>query len=444
MEYAVSVIVPIYKAENYLHRCIDSILAQSFQNFQLVLVDDGSPDKSGEICDDYALLDSRIEVIHKVNGGVMSSRKCGIEHAKGVYSIQFDPDDWVEPTLLEDLYLQAVRENADMVICDVLEHCNRKTTYLKQEPTLCNNVTVMKDMFSKLMGSTCNKLIKTSNYTKYHVQFYEDLVLLEDLFLMFQLLLNPLKISYVNKALYHYDYVFSDYLMTMVNEIEEYDLLQSFSLGGPRNTIKTCKRFALDKTKTLRCIKGDNGDVVFPEVDMNNMATIWNQLYKKEVIDKYQLRFRSIQSEDELFSYEYMMYANSIKKIHYQGYFFVSNMDSLGSKHNYIAEYNYIELMENIYSRLISCWEIKDKDYIEKTKIRIANRLVYYVLKGYFVDTKVSKYERLKRWRYAKDDSFTNLKVIPEMSFRENSIYLVAKLGLYGLFDPILNKIIGK
>lgn len=205
MEYAVSVIVPIYKAENYLHRCIDSILAQSFQNFQLVLVDDGSPDKSGEICDDYALLDSRIEVIHKVNGGVMSSRKCGIEHAKGVYSIQFDPDDWVEPTLLEDLYLQAVRENADMVICDVLEHCNRKTTYLKQEPTLCNNVTVMKDMFSKLMGSTCNKLIKTSNYTKYHVQFYEDLVLLEDLFLMFQLLLNPLKISYVNKALYHYE-----------------------------------------------------------------------------------------------------------------------------------------------------------------------------------------------------------------------------------------------
>lgn len=191
-------------------------------------------------------------------------------------------------------------------------------------------------------------------------------------------------------------------------------------------------------------IKGDNGDVVFPEVDMNNMATIWNQLYKKEVIDKYQLRFRSIQSEDELFSYEYMMYANSIKKIHYQGYFFVCNMDSLGSKHNYIAEYNYIELMENIYSRLISCWEIKDKDYIEKTKIRIANRLVYYVLKGYFVDTKVSKYERLKRWRYAKDDSFTNLKVIPEMSFRENSIYLVAKLGLYGLFDPILNKIIGK
>lgn len=328
----VSIIIPVYNSEKYLRMTIESLLNQTYKDFEIILVDDGSVDASGKLCDDLSLTDRRIVVIHKENGGVSSARNVGIENARGEL------------------------------------------------------------------------------------------------------------ISFVD----HDDYVFSDYLMTMVNEIEEYDLLQSFSLGGPRNTIKTCKRFALDKTKTLRCIKGDNGDVVFPEVDMNNMATIWNQLYKKEVIDKYRLRFRSIQSEDELFSYEYMMYANSIKKIHYQGYFFVCNMDSLGSKHNYIAEYNYIELMENIYSRLISCWEIKDKDYIEKTKIRIANRLVYYVLKGYFVDTKVSKYERLKRWRYAKDDSFTNLKVIPEMSFRENSIYLVAKLGLYGLFDPILNKIIGK
>lgn len=328
----VSIIIPVYNSEKYLRTTIESLLNQTYKDFEIILVDDGSVDASGKLCDELSLTDRRIVVIHKENGGVSSARNVGIENARGEL------------------------------------------------------------------------------------------------------------ISFVD----HDDYVFSDYLMTMVNEIEEYDLLQSFSLGGPRNTIKTCKRFALDKTKTLRCIKGDNGDVVFPEVDMNNMATIWNQLYKKEVIDKYRLRFRSIQSEDELFSYEYMMYANSIKKIHYQGYFFVCNMDSLGSKHNYIAEYNYIELMENIYSRLISCWEIKDKDYIEKTKIRIANRLVYYVLKGYFVDTKVSKYERLKRWRYAKDDSFTNLKVIPEMSFRENSIYLVAKLGLYGLFDPILNKIIGK
>ena len=78
MEYAISVIVPIFKAENYLSKCIDSILAQTFRNFQLILVDDGSPDKSGEICDRYVKLDTRVEVIHKPNGGVMSARKCGI------------------------------------------------------------------------------------------------------------------------------------------------------------------------------------------------------------------------------------------------------------------------------------------------------------------------------------------------------------------------------
>ena len=101
MGCAISVIVPIYKAEDYLHKCIDGILSQTFNNFQLILVDDGSPDNSGKICDDYATNDSRIEVIHKKNGGLTSARKCGVEHAKGVYSIQIDPDDWVESTLLE-------------------------------------------------------------------------------------------------------------------------------------------------------------------------------------------------------------------------------------------------------------------------------------------------------------------------------------------------------
>ena len=75
MEYAISIIVPIYKAEKYLRKCIDGILQQSFTDFQLILVDDGSPDSSGEICDEYASKDSRIEVIHKRNGGLTSARK---------------------------------------------------------------------------------------------------------------------------------------------------------------------------------------------------------------------------------------------------------------------------------------------------------------------------------------------------------------------------------
>ena len=205
MEYAISIIVPIYKAENYLRKCIDGILQQSFTDFQLILVDDGSPDSSGEICDEYASKDSRIEVIHKRNGGLTSARKCGVEYAKGRYSIQIDPDDWVESSLLEDLYQKAIKEDADMVICDFWEHCDGNTVYSKQEPKSLEHTEVMKEMFSTLKGTMWNKLIRTSYYKQCNIQFYEDLVLIEDLFLMFQFLLHPLKVAYVPKALYHYE-----------------------------------------------------------------------------------------------------------------------------------------------------------------------------------------------------------------------------------------------
>ena len=101
---AVSVIVPVYKAENYLCHCVDSLLAQTFPDFEILLIDDGSPDHSGDICDEYARKDSRVRVFHKENEGVSSTRQCGIDNAKGEYTIHADPDDWVEPDMLEELY----------------------------------------------------------------------------------------------------------------------------------------------------------------------------------------------------------------------------------------------------------------------------------------------------------------------------------------------------
>lgn len=98
----ISVIVPVYKAEAYLHRCVDSIIAQTFTDWELLLVDDGSPDRSGDICDEYASKDARIRVFHKENGGVSSARQKGLDEAIGEYTIHADPDDWVEPTMLEE------------------------------------------------------------------------------------------------------------------------------------------------------------------------------------------------------------------------------------------------------------------------------------------------------------------------------------------------------
>lgn len=99
----VSIVVPVYKVENVLHYCIDSILNQTYKNFELILVDDGSPDNSGKICDEYAKKDNRIKVIHKENGGVSSARNCGIDAAKGKYICFVDSDDYVNKNYLEIL-----------------------------------------------------------------------------------------------------------------------------------------------------------------------------------------------------------------------------------------------------------------------------------------------------------------------------------------------------
>ena len=118
MPPSISIIVPVYKAEPYLHRCVDSLLAQTFTDFEVLLIDDGSPDRSGEICDDYARKDARVRVFHQENGGVSVARQRGLDEALGEYTIHADPDDWVEPDMLEALYRKAKEDDADMVICD--------------------------------------------------------------------------------------------------------------------------------------------------------------------------------------------------------------------------------------------------------------------------------------------------------------------------------------
>ena len=111
----ISIIVPVYKVEPYIHRCIDSILAQTFTDFELILVDDGSPDNCGTICDEYAAKDDRIIVIHKENGGVSSARNTGLDIASGRYIMFCDSDDWTELFWLETLYKEA-ETHPDMCI----------------------------------------------------------------------------------------------------------------------------------------------------------------------------------------------------------------------------------------------------------------------------------------------------------------------------------------
>ena len=119
METAISVIVPIYRVEKYLPACIDSILNQTFTDFELILVDDGSPDRCPEICDETAKRDARVRVIHQANAGLSAARNAGIEAAHGAWLSFVDSDDYIAPQFYEKLYQTAQRTDADCVMCSV-------------------------------------------------------------------------------------------------------------------------------------------------------------------------------------------------------------------------------------------------------------------------------------------------------------------------------------
>ncbi|MCR5704433.1 MAG: glycosyltransferase, partial [Eubacterium sp.] len=114
----VSIIVPVYNVEKYLPTCIDSLVNQSYQNLEIILVDDGSKDRSGEICDEYARQDQRIIVIHKENGGLSDARNAGIDKASGDYLAFIDSDDWVDNSMIEKMILKIKETDSDVAICN--------------------------------------------------------------------------------------------------------------------------------------------------------------------------------------------------------------------------------------------------------------------------------------------------------------------------------------
>lgn len=116
MQPKISVIIPVYNAERDLNRCVDSVLSQSHQNFELLLIDDGSRDNSGEICDEYEKKDARVKVFHKNNGGVSSARNLGLQEATGKYVTFIDSDDWISQTYLEDFKIENCPENRAVLI----------------------------------------------------------------------------------------------------------------------------------------------------------------------------------------------------------------------------------------------------------------------------------------------------------------------------------------
>ena len=175
----ISVIVPVYKVEQYLDRCVKSILSQTFTNFELVLVDDGSPDKSGLMCDEWSKNDSRIKVIHKENGGLSDARNTGVEKASAEYVTFIDSDDYVAEDFLEYLYKLITENNCDVSACYFCKTYGESVwNYGEDGSHIYNNIQACKLSFSDVsIGIAVGKLYKKELLQQYTFpvgRFHED------------------------------------------------------------------------------------------------------------------------------------------------------------------------------------------------------------------------------------------------------------------------------
>ncbi len=203
----VSVIVPVYKAETYIRRCLDSLAAQTLTDFEVLLVDDGSPDGSGAICDEYAARDPRFRVFHKANGGVASARQYGLDRARGEYVTHADPDDWAAPRMLEAMVARARETGADMVVTDYIEEVSPGVS--RPIHVVCPDVTpealLRELLMQRVFGASWNKLLRRSFVLSHHVAYEPGMSLCEDLYFNCRFLLHGPVIAFLAEPCYHYD-----------------------------------------------------------------------------------------------------------------------------------------------------------------------------------------------------------------------------------------------
>ncbi len=254
-----SVIVPIYKVEKYLVRCIDSVLNQSFEDFELILVDDGSPDGCPDICDQYAEKDGRIKVIHKENGGLVSARQAGIEIAKGEYVFNLDGDDAITPDALMSAYEIIKETDADIVSFSYNSYekgeIKEKVDDLADEG-LYENESIKKYIYPRLLVDKnmehlfyflWGKAIKRSLVTPHQLNVSRKISLGEDLSCIVPCFLDAEKIYMSKKSVYLYtirdDSISTSFKTEQLTQIEEVIKLLH-TLNGPEDFKEQISRYS--------------------------------------------------------------------------------------------------------------------------------------------------------------------------------------------------------
>lgn len=213
----VSIIIPVYNSEAFLDKCIQSAINQSYKNIEVILVDDGSIDSSGEICDNYSSIDNRVKTIHKNNGGLVSSRKAGLRASSGDYVLYIDGDDWIELTLVENYINQVLKFNADIVISShIVDLEGREDIVMNSIPSgvydkdklnsavypkmLCTGKFSQFGIFSYSWGKLYKKELLLENQLKVD----ESITIGEDALCLYPTLLDANKLVILEQPGYHY------------------------------------------------------------------------------------------------------------------------------------------------------------------------------------------------------------------------------------------------
>lgn len=293
----ITVIVPVYNVEKYLSACIDSILAQTFTDFELILIDDGSSDNSGIICDNYAKKDQRVNVLHQVNQGLSSARNAGLDIAKGEYVTFIDSDDVVTNNFLSIMFTIASNESADIAICDMFKFENdfeiELNSYIRKQPTEClkmGNIEVCTQLYrGGIPVNAWGKLYKIELFKKRRFpagRVHEDQAIVplvcyeaDSIFLINQNLygyrIRPESITREKFSLKRYDDVWAvDLCIEFFESMHEDSIIQAakekrqrlictFVILARKAKCKVPKKYKICIVKALYIIKKHNSEEYF-------------------------------------------------------------------------------------------------------------------------------------------------------------------------------------
>ena len=282
----VSVIVPIYKIDKYVGICIESIINQTYHNLEIILVDDGSPDRCPEICDLYASKDSRIKVIHKKNGGLVSARKAGLEASTGTLIGYVDGDDWIGPGFYQSLVHSLMETDSDIAIAGFSRDLFTSTkNMLNSIPSGIYDGESLKQVYKKMLSNgpfymhglttyLWNKLFKREMIIKPQMEVDDRITVGEDAAVVYKAILGSNRIIVTDNCAYHYRQREDSMLKTSSNYVEEYKRLKflnecmSMSFNGePKeyNLHEQLKEF-ITGTYIIRsggCLENANDDLLF-------------------------------------------------------------------------------------------------------------------------------------------------------------------------------------